>query len=165
MLQTEIFNQFQKLKAMPEVKYSKTINNPLPDVWNFVKDMNNWAPFMMGYQSHTIINDKDSTWHLKSTIAGVTYSFEMQVTITEWVENDKVKFLLKGLTHPVKGEGLVKLFKNENDTAKTDVEFTIRLKGSGIAGPVVSLVVSPLLKPMAEQLLEKINAKFEGITV
>jgi carbon monoxide dehydrogenase subunit G len=142
---------------MPEVTHIATIKAPVQTVWEFVKDMDNWAPFMMGYKSHTTINDKESTWNLKSTILGVTYSFEMRVLITEWVDEEKVGFELNGLTHPVKGSGLVTMAPSNGDN--TDISFKLNLQGKGMAAPVVNLVVAPLLKPMAEQLLDKINTE------
>ena len=71
---------------MPEVKHSKQMNVPVNEVWDFVKNMDNWAPFLMGYVGHKTINEKESEWKLKSTILGVTYSFQMKVMITEWEE-------------------------------------------------------------------------------
>lgn len=111
----------------------------MQEVWGFVKDQNNWAPFIMGYQNHEILNDKESIWKLKSSIAGVTYSFEMEGLITEWEEGKKVGFELSGLTHPVKGSGTVTL--KETGSRLTYVSF--HLQGKGIAIPVVNLVVGP----------------------
>ena len=39
---------------MPEVEYTTTVNLPPSEIWEFVKDMNNWAPFLTGYQQHEI---------------------------------------------------------------------------------------------------------------
>lgn len=136
---------------------------PVKTVWEFVKNMDNWAPFLMGYKGHTTINEKESTWKLKSTILGVTYSFEMSVLITEWEEEKKVGFELNGLTHPVKGGGLVTLTGNEETS--TEVSFKLHLEGKGLTKPVVNLVVAPLLQPMAEQLLDKINKKLTKTSV
>lgn len=141
---------------MPEVKHSKQMNVPVSEVWDFVKNMDNWAPFLMGYVGHKTINEKESEWKLKSTILGVTYSFQMKVMITEWEEEAKVGFELNGMTHPVKGGGLVTL-KGDKNGNSTDVSFSISLNGKGLAAPVVNRVVAPLLEPMARELLDKIN--------
>ena len=45
---------------MPEVEYTTTLSLSREAVWTFVKDMNNWAPFLTGYQSHQIIDETDS---------------------------------------------------------------------------------------------------------
>ena len=46
-------------------------------VWEFVKDMNNWAPFLTGYQKHEIENDTDSIWTLKGAC-----SWAMQTAVS-----------------------------------------------------------------------------------
>ncbi|WMN12123.1 SRPBCC family protein [Marivirga salinae] len=148
---------------MPELVHEKQMRARVQEVWDFVKDQNNWAPFLMGYQNHQILNDKESIWKLKSSIAGVTYSFKMEVLITEWEEGKKMGFELRGLTHPVKGSGTVTL--KEAGSRLTDVSFHLHLQGRGITTPVMNLVVGPLLKPMAEQLLDKINEVMEQTSV
>ena len=34
---------------MPEVEYSTRMHLTPEDIWEFVKDMNNWAPMLTGY--------------------------------------------------------------------------------------------------------------------
>ena len=41
---------------MPNVSYTATIDVARATVWDFVQDINNWAPFARGYQEHEIIN-------------------------------------------------------------------------------------------------------------
>jgi carbon monoxide dehydrogenase subunit G len=147
---------------MPEIKQSKQIGSPLEKVWGFMKDQNNWAPFLMGYQSHEIKDEKESVWRLKSKIAGVTYAFEMKVLITEWIDAQKVGFELKGTTHPVKGGGTF-TFEKLNDYT-TEVTFVLSLQGTGMATPVVNLVVGPLLQPMADELLDKVDQALKPVT-
>jgi carbon monoxide dehydrogenase subunit G len=148
---------------MPKVTYNRTIKASVNDVWNFVSDINNWAPFMMGYQSHEVVNEKESLWRLKANISVITHTFEMRVNITEWVAPQKVGFELKGLTDPVRGGGLVSLAQNKYDATHTDVLLDLSLEGKGLASPIVNHVVSPLLEPMATELLEKIANEVEQV--
>ena len=37
---------------MPEVQHVAQVQRPVTAVWDFVQDMNHWAPFLTGYQSH-----------------------------------------------------------------------------------------------------------------
>jgi carbon monoxide dehydrogenase subunit G len=53
---------------MPEVAYTTTMSLPVETVWDFVKDMNNWAPFLTGYQRHEMLNETDSVWTLKGDV-------------------------------------------------------------------------------------------------
>lgn len=90
---------------MPEVEYSTTMALPRERVWDFVKDMNNWAPMLTGYQKHEIIDDKDSVWTLKGDVGILSRQVRLQAHITEWVDNEKVAFTLTGLNEKVDGGG------------------------------------------------------------
>src|SRR3954462_8069774 len=53
---------------MPEVEYSTALSLPRETIWEFVKDINNWAPFLTGYQKHEIESETDSVWTLKGDV-------------------------------------------------------------------------------------------------
>src|ERR1700744_1277883 len=53
---------------MPEVEYMTTMQLEPQRVWEFVRDMNNWAPFLTGYQKHEIESETDSIWTLKGVV-------------------------------------------------------------------------------------------------
>ena len=92
---------------MPSVAYT-TEMALLPDaIWAFVKDMDNWAPFMLGYQTHEKQNDQESLWTLRSDVGAMSRIAKFQVNITEWNGPEKVAFTLQGVNEPVKGSGVV----------------------------------------------------------
>ena len=90
---------------MPEVEYTTHINLPPDKIWEFVKDMNNWAPFLTGYQKHEIIDDRDSTWWLKGDVGVLSRMVELKAHITEWMGPEKVSFTLTGVNEAVEGKG------------------------------------------------------------
>lgn len=90
---------------MPEVEYSTTMRLPLEPVWAFVSDMNNWAPFLTGYQTHEIVDKTDSIWTLKGDVGILSRVVELRAHITEWSEPEKVSFTLTGLNEAVEGGG------------------------------------------------------------
>ena len=90
---------------MPEVTYATLVPVPLEKVWEFVKEMNNWAPFVTGYQSHEIKSEKNSTWTLKGDVGILSRTVRFDVNITEWIEMDRVRFTMKGLNEQVEGGG------------------------------------------------------------
>jgi carbon monoxide dehydrogenase subunit G len=90
---------------MPEVTYSTTMNLPREQVWEFVKDMNNWAPFLTGYQKHEIIDDTDSVWTLKGDVGILSRVVELKAHVTEWNGPERVTFTLTGLNEAVEGGG------------------------------------------------------------
>src|SRR5262245_59339853 len=90
---------------MPEVEYTTRMRTPLDDVWAFVSDMNNWAPFLTGYQKHEIIDDTDSLWTLKGDVGILCRMVELRAHVTEWVAPQRVAFTLTGINESVDGGG------------------------------------------------------------
>lgn len=92
---------------MPEVEYTTSMALPIAVVWDFVKDMNNWAPMLTGYQKHEILDEKDSVWTLKGDVGILSRMVRLQAHITEWVDREKVAFTLTGLNEKVDGGGVL----------------------------------------------------------
>src|SRR6476646_8190190 len=90
---------------MPEVEYATTIPLPPETVWEFVKDMNNWAPFLTGYQAHQVLDERDSIWTLKGDVGILSRVVRLKFHVTEWNGPERVAFTLEGLNEPVGGGG------------------------------------------------------------
>jgi carbon monoxide dehydrogenase subunit G len=92
---------------MPECRYTTTMPLPREDVWEFVKDMNNWAPFVTGYQKHEALSETDSIWTLKGDVGILSRVVELKAHVTEWNGPERVTFTLTGLNESVDGEGVL----------------------------------------------------------
>lgn len=90
---------------MPEVEYTTTLQLAPELIWDFVKDMNNWAPFLTGYQKHEILSDTDSIWTLRGDVGVLARKVQLKAHITEWNGPEKVSFTLTGLNEQVDGGG------------------------------------------------------------
>ena len=90
---------------MPEVTYTTTMKLPVTEVWDFVKDMNNWAPFLTGYQQHEILSETDSIWTLKGDVGILSRVVKLKAHVTEWAGPERVCFTLTGLNEQVEGGG------------------------------------------------------------
>jgi carbon monoxide dehydrogenase subunit G len=90
---------------MPEVTYTTRLGLPITTVWDFVKDMNNWAPFLTGYQTHECLSDTDSIWTLKGDVGVLARTVKLKAHVTEWSGPERVTFTLTGLNEPVEGGG------------------------------------------------------------
>jgi carbon monoxide dehydrogenase subunit G len=90
---------------VPEVEYTTTLSLPRETVWGFVKDMNNWAPFLTGYQKHEILSETDSIWTLKGDVGVLARVVKLKAHVTDWSGPDRVAFTLTGLNEPVEGGG------------------------------------------------------------
>lgn len=192
---------------MPEVEHTTTIAASLPDVWNFVEDMDNWAPFLTGYQRHEKLNKDESIWVVKGELSGLTRTAEFKVQVTEWNEPTRVTFVMQGLQEPVTGSGefiatdlaagpeaaapppapaaiqpsqswfarmwerlsrwlLRRATKSvdlqpvqssaQTGAKNTQITFRLNVHAGGATGPVLNLLLAPMLKPVAEDLALKI---------
>lgn len=90
---------------MPEVTYATTLNLPVETIWDFIQDMNNWAPMLTGYQEHEIKTDRQSIWTLKGDVGILSRKVRLEVNITEWQGPNRVSFTLTGLNEVVEGDG------------------------------------------------------------
>jgi Polyketide cyclase / dehydrase and lipid transport len=92
---------------MPEVEYMTTMKLAPEQVWEFVRDMNNWAPFLTGYQRHEIESETDSIWTLKGDVGVLSRTVRLKAHVTEWNGPERVAFTLVGIDEVVEGGGML----------------------------------------------------------
>ena len=102
---------------MPEAEHSTTARLPVQVIWDYVREMDNWAPFLRGYQSHAKQSEVDSVWVLKGDVGMLTRTVKFQVHIDEWGEPSRVRFTLRGLNEPMEGGGEFLLAPYEDASA------------------------------------------------
>jgi carbon monoxide dehydrogenase subunit G len=90
---------------LAEARYTTTTPVPADRVWSFVEDMDQWAGFVMGYQSHQKKSDTESVWTLKGDLGVMARTLTFDVSITEWNGPSRVRFTLRGVNEPMNGEG------------------------------------------------------------
>jgi carbon monoxide dehydrogenase subunit G len=98
-------------------EYETTAKLPVEAIWDFVKEMDNWAHMVTGYQSHQKQSDTDSLWVLKGDVGVLARTLKFQVHITEWNGPSRVAFELKGLNEPMQGSGRFEMQAYEAETA------------------------------------------------
>src|ERR1700683_1949569 len=94
---------------MPEVEYTTQVALPREAVWEFVKDMNNWAPYLTGYQTHEVLSETDSIWTLKGDVGMLARVVKLKAHVTEWNGPARVSFTLTGLNEQVAGDGTLEM--------------------------------------------------------
>ena len=173
---------------MPSAEHSRVVEASLPEVWNFVRDMDHWAPLVIGYQRHEKRSERDSYWVLKGELGGLSRIAEFEVHIDEWDESGRVAFSLKGVNEPVTGLGsfhavaidaapepgarrpstligrivaFIRWFRRSPPTpnmagVESLITFKLTLTASGRAGLVLNALLAPMMKPVAEDLANKI---------
>ena len=139
---------------MPNVGYTAAIEVARPIVWEFVRDMNNWAPFARGYQAHEVVSDRESIWTVKGDVGPISRVTKFQINITEWIEGERVAFVLKGLNEPITGEGAIQL--SDSASAGTEIRGDATIQFGGSLGPAINHLVVPWLRSGADELVTKI---------
>jgi carbon monoxide dehydrogenase subunit G len=94
---------------LAEAEYTTTARLPAQTIWAFVEDMDHWARFVTGYQSHEKKSQTESLWTLKGDVGVLQRRLVFQVEITEWSPGKRAGFRLKGVNEPMSGEGVFTL--------------------------------------------------------
>ena len=142
---------------MEKVDYDTIVEIPLDVMWNFVKEINNWAPLVKGYQSHEEIDDKESIWVVRGDFGPFSRVTKFHNTITEWKEGQGVSFELKGMNEPLSGYGKVQL-ESIDGGDNTRIFSELGFEAGGALGPLINRLIKPLVQGMAEDLVKKIIA-------
>ncbi len=102
---------------MAETEHSATARVPVDAIWDFVKEMDNWAPFLTGYQAHEKQSESDSLWTLKGDVGVLARVVKFKVHITEWNGPERVSFDLEGVNELLKGQGVFIMQPYEEEPA------------------------------------------------
>jgi len=78
---------------------------PIDVIWDFVREMDHWAPLLTGYQSHQKQSETESIWTLKGDVGVLARTLRFRVQVTEWAGPERVSFALAGMNEPMNGEG------------------------------------------------------------
>ena len=111
---------------MAETEYSTTARLPVETVWDFVKEMDNWAHFLTGYQQHEKENEFDSVWTLKGDLGVLARTLKLRVHVTEWNGPSAVRFELTGLNEQMQGGGALELAAGEAQAAPVPAKGFLR---------------------------------------
>jgi carbon monoxide dehydrogenase subunit G len=125
---------------MAETEYSTTAKLPVESIWNFVQEMDNWAEYMTGYQSHEKHSQTESTWILKGDVGVLARTLEFKVRITEWAGPKRVVFELEGVNEQMSGSGQFEMESFE------DPESALVAPESRTAGNPLSRALQALLR-------------------
>ncbi|MGN7357594.1 CoxG family protein [Paenibacillus sp. SAF-054] len=148
---------------MPQGVHTMDLNVPIQDVWNFVSDMNQWAPLVPGYMNHEIINDRESTWTFKGDIGIMKKKVSLKIDITAWIEPSKVTFNLTGINENFAGDGY---FEAEViDAGHTRMTGMLDITAKGAMGPMINAILKTFVPKTAEELATAIGNKIEETAV
>ena len=142
---------------MPAGTHSVAVPLNINTIWEFVQDMNNWAPLVPGYIEHEIINDRESTWAFKGDLGFMKKKVKLKIDIKEWNEPSGVIFDLTGTSDNFKGGGYFKAEAvNDNETMMSG---NLDITAGGMMGPMVNQILVKFVPQTAQELTDAIVAK------
>jgi len=145
---------------MPSGMYEVEVDLPIYKVWDFVKDMDNWAPLILGYIQHKRFTNRQSLWEFYSDIGIIKKKISLMVTITEWIEPTKVTFSLEGENGKLKGGGYY--LAEAIGENKTKITGYLDINAKGPMGPMVNKVLVSYLPKVTKEMVMAIAAKLEA---
>ncbi|WP_373893574.1 CoxG family protein [Virgibacillus sp. CBA3643] len=142
---------------MPSGTHTIELNVPIESIWDFVRDMNNWAPLVPGYMDHKILNDKQSTWKFRADLGVVHRKVSLKIDITKWQKPTTVTFDLTGLNEKFSGNGY---FEAEAINAgKTKMTGNLDITAKGMKGAVINPALTSYVPKIAQELTEAIASE------
>jgi carbon monoxide dehydrogenase subunit G len=149
--------------AVIETEQSISINSGIDNVWEYVKDIRNWANLMPGAQTCTMINPEDSCWTLKVGAGGLVRTVTVLVHVEKWDAPTHVKFSYKLEGDPVVGAG----FYNASPTSAhdTEIKLRIRVEGSGPMSRLWEAMSTPLLPQLVRSFAGRLKVEIEKAPV
>ncbi|MBD3917404.1 SRPBCC family protein [Paenibacillus sp. PR3] len=149
---------------MPNGTYHVDLPVPIDRIWQFVSDMDKWAPLVPGYIEHSIINDRESTWSFKGDLGFMKKTVKLKIDITNWIEPTKVTFDLKGLSDNFVGGGYFEAEALGDNQTRMNGSLDITAKGA--MGPMVNTILKSFVPKTAQELTEAVAnkiAEIEGV--
>lgn len=146
---------------MPAGTHTVQLPVEIEEIWNFVSDMDKWAPLVPGYIEHEIINQNESTWSFKGDLGFMKKTVKLKVDITEWKEPTKVTFNLKGLSDNFKGGGYFQAeVIDENNTKMTG---NLDITAGGAMGPMINQILKSFVPKTTEELTDAVANKIKEV--
>ncbi|MEO4051994.1 SRPBCC family protein [Solibacillus sp. CAU 1738] len=146
---------------MPNGTHTVEIQVPIEKIWEFVADMNKWAPLVPGYIEHELLSERQSTWKFKGDLGFMKKTVKLQIDIQEWIEPTKVTFDLKGLSDNFTGGGYFEAEKIDDHSTKMIGHLDIT--AGGMMGAMINTILKNFVPETATELTETIAAKITEI--
>lgn len=139
---------------MPAGTHTVELDVGIQEIWNFVSNMDRWAPLVPGYIEHEILNDRQSTWTFKGDIGILQRTVKLQIDITKRDEPTLVTFDLTGLNENFFGDGY---FKAESiSETKTKMTGHLDIVAKGMMGPLINSILKSFVPQVAKELTEAV---------
>ncbi|GKU83060.1 CoxG family protein [Niallia sp. NCCP-28] len=146
---------------MPQKKHSVIVKAKMPQVWDFVRSMDNWAPLVPGYIQHQILSDKVSTWEFKTDFGLIKKNIQLRVDILTWQEPSKITFQLTGINEKFTGNGY--FLAEKAGSSATKMTGFLKIEATGTFAAMMNSMLEPKLEEITEELTKNVCQKIESL--
>lgn len=170
---------------MPELHATRALDLPLEVIWPFIADLDHWAPMLKGYVAHEKQSQTRSIWTLTGELGPFSKTIQVQVTVTEWVDAQRVSFALEGIDENVQATGTLELSEEAPllpprgfwrrlldwllrrhalpvRSGKSHVTFRFAIEAGGPMGPMINAMLGPYAEAVVEELMEQVSQHLLG---
>lgn len=130
---------------------------PIHSIWNYISDINNWAPLVPGYQEHQIINERESIWKIHGDIGKFEKTVQLRVLITEWTPPSVIHFELSNFNQTCVGNGYFKAASLTTKRTKMIGYLNVKIKGK--LKPVINPILTTIVPKVGKNFTEKVANK------
>lgn len=81
------------------------INANTSVVWDYLARFENWAPYVIGFQSMRAVDETTSRWMLRGDVGVLAREVELEVTVLDWQPGSQASFSITGITEQLSGTG------------------------------------------------------------
>jgi len=127
---------------MNKVRRELIVESEIEAVWEYVKDMGNWASQMPGYLAHETVSTDDSLWTLQVNFGPFSRPVPVDVHVTRWLAPTQVDFEVKGHSDPFIGIGSFVARREPNGTA---IALEFGAEGTGSMAKMITAMIPPVL--------------------
>lgn len=148
---------------MAKFMYTTEVGAPIQTVWDFVRNMDHWAPLVPGYIKHTIMSETESIWVFKTKLGVLKKQIELKVDIIKWTEPVMVEFILTGINEKCSGNGY--FLAKQLQTERTEMTGSLDIQAEGTMAKMVNSLLKNAVPDLTKQLTEAVAAKLEEVYV
>ncbi len=144
---------------MIEAEKSITIDTDIETVWDYVRDIRNWANLFPGCRECTVINDDHSRWIIKVGTGGMVRTVHVLVHVEEWDGPERVNFSYKLEGDPAQGSGAY--IATRKGPRETEITLRVCVEGSGSTAAMWETMSKPLLPQLAKTFGGRLKNEIE----
>lgn len=146
---------------MPSGMHQVILDVPIKDIWDFVHDMDNWAPLVPGYLHHEKINERQSIWEFAGDVGIFKKKINLLINIKEWQPPTKVSFNLT--SEKYSGEGYFEAIAIHPN--KTRLTGYLEVNAIGKMEAVKNSFLKSAIPKSAEEMALAISAKIAELSL